>query len=161
VGFTCSVCGRYHDERMLDIRADLPDAIFRVADRGRAWIADDFAVLDDEHFYVRGLLEVPIPELDDRFAYGAWLEVVRADFTELMGRWRDESQFDPVHGYLANELEPYRATLGLGATLRPTTPDKLPLIELDEGQHELVREQRTGITVGRSDELAAVVLHAA
>jgi hypothetical protein len=160
--FVCSVCGEHHDERLLDIRLGLPHDIHVLDDDARArraWLADDFAVLDDERFFVRGLLELPIPGLDDRFAYGTWLEVSMADFQELMRRWHDEEQFAAVECTLANELEPYRATVGLRATLRATAPDRLPAVELAAAPHELVRAQRAGITVDRSDELAAAVLH--
>jgi hypothetical protein len=164
VAFTCSVCGQHHDERLLDIRLGLPGVIHALDpdERAhRAWLADDFAVLDDERFFVRGLLELPIPELDDRFAYGTWCEVAMPDFQELMRRWHSDEQFAPVQCALANELEPFRETTGLRATLQATSPDKLPTVDLADAPHELVRAQRDGITAGRSDELAAVVLHAA
>jgi hypothetical protein len=163
VAFTCSVCGQHHDERLLDIRLGLPGVIHAIDPderTDRAWLADDFAVLDDERFFVRGLLELPIPDIDDRFAYGTWLEVEMPDFQELMRRWHADEQFAPVDCVLANELEPYRGTVGLRATLHATSADKLPTVELAEAAHELVHAQHEGITVDRSDELAAVVLHA-
>jgi hypothetical protein len=160
--FVCSLCGERHDERLLDIRLGLPHVIHVLdadARTRRAWLADDFAVLDDERFFVRGLLELPIPELDHRFAYGSWVEVSMPDFQELMRHWHDEEQFDPVECTIANQLEPYRDTLGLRATLRATAADQLPAIELAAARHELVDAQRRGISLHRSDELAAVVLH--
>jgi hypothetical protein len=164
VGFTCSVCGEFHAERLLDIRLGLPDDIHALdADERarRAWLADDFAVLDDRRFFVRGLLELPIEELQHRFGYGAWLEVAMPDFQELMRRWHSDEQFAPVECALANELEPYRGTVGLEATLRATSADKLPTIELHDAGHELVRAQREGISAARADQLAARVLHPA
>ena len=160
--FVCSVCGEHHDERLLDVRLGLPQVIHVLdadARQRRAWLADDFAVLDDERFFVRGLLELPVPGLGDRFAYGTWVEVAMEDFQELMRRWHDEAQFDAVECTLANELEPYRETVGLGGTLHATAPDKLPRVELADAPHDLVEAQRRGISVDRSDELAAVVLH--
>jgi hypothetical protein len=76
-----------------------------------------------------------------------------------MRHWHDEDQFDPVDCTVANELEPYDDTLGLRATLRATAADRLPAIELTDAPHPLVQAQQDGITLGRSDELAAVVLH--
>lgn len=160
--FVCSVCGERHDTRLLDIRLGLPDDIHALDDgerRRRAWLADDFAVLDETRCFVRGLLELPIPELDARFAFGAWVEVVRERFTDLMRGWHDVAQFEPAPCVLANELEPYRGTVGLAATLRPVSVDALPLIELADAPHVIVDDQRRGITAARSDELAAVVLH--
>ena len=162
MAFVCSVCGQHHDERLLDIRLGLPDDIHRLDTEERArrcWLAEDFAVLDDERFFVRGLLELPVPELESRFAYGTWCELAMPDFQELMRHWRDDDQFPPVDCVVANELEPYRDTIGLRATLHATSPDKLPTVDLADAPHELVHAQREGITVDRSDELAAAVLH--
>jgi hypothetical protein len=164
VGFVCSICGEQHDERLLDIRLGLPDSIHRLDpdDReSRTWLTDDFAVLDNEHFFVRGLLELPIPELANHFGYGTWVEVPMRAFSDLMKRWHEPEQFEPVTGYLANELEPYRGTVGLEARLRAISADRLPAVELAEAPHELVHDQQHGISAGRSDELAAVVKHAA
>jgi hypothetical protein len=162
VGFTCSVCGEYHAERLLDVRLGLPDAI-HVLDEGqrraRAWLADDFAVLDEERFFVRGLLQLPIPELEAYFGYGAWLEVDRDAFTRLLEHWHNPEQFTPAKGTLANELSPYHGTTGAPATLRATSATSLPELTLDDDAHLLGREQRGGISAARSDELAAVVLH--
>jgi hypothetical protein len=162
VAFVCSVCGEFHAERMLDIRMGLPDLIYDLdADerRRRAWLADDFAVLDDSHFFVRGLLEIPIPELESRFGYGTWLEVEQPEFQQLMRQWNDPEQFPPVVGALANELEPYTATKGLRAVLNPTAPEKLPSVDLEDSEHELFSDQRHGISAARSDVLGSTVLH--
>lgn len=161
--FTCSVCGERHDERLLDIRLGLPDAVHTLDGGERAartWLGDDFAVLDDARFFVRGLLELPLPELGDRFAYGAWVEVQMPEFRELLRSWHEPEQFAPVPCALANELAPYRDTTGLAATLRATSLDRLPAIELHDAPHRLVAEQRRGIDGRRADELAAVVAHA-
>jgi hypothetical protein len=162
VGFVCSVCGEFHAERMLDIRLSLPDAIWSLGEEERerrASLGDDFAVLDDERFFVRGLLEIPIPDLEVRFGYGVWTEVAMSDFQELLRRWRDPDQAPAVDSILANELAPYVATTGLAARLEPVSADRLPRVELADSDHPLVTDQRIGISAGRSDELAATVLH--
>ncbi|MDX6485282.1 MAG: hypothetical protein QOF43_435 [Gaiellaceae bacterium] len=162
MGFVCSVCGEFHDERMLDIRLGLPDAIHALTDEERekrAWLSDDFAVLDDEHFYVRGLLDIPIPELEARFGYGIWAEVTQEEFLQLMGRWNDPVQPEPLEAVLANELSPYAGTAGLRVLFRPVSADRLPAVTLLDADHELVADQQRGISATRSDELAATVLH--
>ena len=163
MGFACSVCGEYHAEELRDIRMGLPGAIFALSDEqrtARVWLADDFAVLDDERFFVRGLLELQVRDDGGRFGYGTWVEVPSRTFATLMRRWDDPRQFTPTGCLLANDLPPYEDTVGLPATLQPVAPARLPLVELDDAEHLLVDEQRDGITVERSRELAAVVAHA-
>jgi hypothetical protein len=164
VSWVCSVCGEPHDERLLDIRMSLPDVVHVLdeEDRGRdAWISDDFVALADGRRFVRGLLQIPIPELETRFGYGLWVEANAADWDRLFEHWYDPEQagFPAVDGALANELDPYGPTLGLRVCLQPTSADTLPDVAVVEADHPLARDQRAGITVGRAEELAAMVLH--
>ncbi len=165
MAFTCTVCGETHAGETRDIRLGLPQPIFLLDEeerQRRAWVEDDFAVLhaaDRDRHFVRGLLELPIPEEDGRFGYGSWIEVSPADVAALGELWDDEDGWrsDPFTGKLANELSPYFATEGLSVRLRLRDVSMLPLVELEDGEHELVRAQRMGISAHRAHELAATV----
>ena len=168
MGFTCSVCGAYHDERMLDIRLGLPEPIFRLSEGERdrqAWLADDTAVLEPPdaapRFFVRGLVEIPVPELGDDFRYGAWVELDEDDWRRVAELWSDHDGWEqpPFEGRLASELEPYVATEGLPVLLRLEQVDRLPSVHLGKSEHPLAVEQRAGISVERSEQLAATVMH--
>jgi hypothetical protein len=165
VAFTCTVCGEAHAGDTRDIRLSLPEPIFHLDEeerRRRAHVEDDFAVLqvaEGERHFVRGLLELPIPEEDGRFGYGSWIEVSEDDVATLGELWHDEDGWrsEPFSGTLANELSPYFATEGLSVRLRLRDVSLLPLVELEDGEHELVRAQRNGISSHRAHELAATV----
>ncbi len=163
--FICGICGEYHDELMLDIRMGLPEAVFRMAEteRGnRADIGEDTGVFvdDDGHVrhYVRGVLELPIPELDSYFGFGSWVEVSAEDYARLGVLWDDpDAAGVQIRGSLANELEPYEGTEGLPVTLRLRDLDVLPAIELVDVAHPIVSEYRDGIDSHRAAEIAAAV----
>lgn len=165
--FTCGICGEHHDELMLDIRMGLPEAVFRIpeSERGdRADMGEDTGVFVDEdghvRHYVRGLLELPIPDLDSYFGFGSWVEVSAEDYERLGGLWDDPDAAGLVfQGSLANDLEPYEDTEGLRVTLRLRSVELLPAIELADVSHPLVREYRGGIDPHRAAELAAAVQH--
>lgn len=165
MGFTCSVCGRYHEREARDIRMTLPDPVFRLEEderRRRAWVGEDSSVLhgdDGERFFVRGLLELPIRATDAYFGYGVWVEVDEDDFRLLGKLWNDAEGFDhpPFPGRLANELLPYSETLGLPVRLRLRDVELLPLVELEDAANPLVADQRNGITDHDAHDLAAVV----
>jgi hypothetical protein len=164
MGFTCSVCGQYHDEQLLDIRAGLPDAVFALdgPERdARAEIGDDWCVLDEERFFVRGLIELPIPPLGQDFRFGAWVEVAPDDFTRVGELWHDPRgrRHPPFAATLANELKPYTGTAGLPVLLRLEEVERLPSIEVLDGEHALGRDQREGVDEPAVHRLAATVLH--
>ena len=165
VGFTCAVCGETHAGETRDIRLALPEPIFVLdedARERRAWVGEDSAVLQSpggERFFVRALLELPLVDEDGYFGYGTWIEVGHQDFDELGRLWHDEEGWrsDPFEGTLANELSPYAATEGLPVRIQLRDVQLLPLVELADGEHDLVRAQRRGISAHRVHELAATV----
>ncbi len=163
MGYTCTVCGAYHDSELRDIRMTLPEPVFRLDEQARderAWVGEDSSVLhgdDGERYFVRGLLELPLRNADDRFAYGVWVEVDAGEFAVLGELWHDPEghRHEPVTGTLANELTPYRDTVGLPVGLRLRDVRVLPLVELSAGEHPLVRDQRAGISDHHAHELGA------
>ena len=168
MGFVCSVCGEHHDEPLLDIRMGLPEPVFELSEEEReerAEVADDSGIFRSpaagEHYYVRGLLEIPIPTLDRYFGYGAWIEVDAASYDRLGELWHDERGRDepPFAGKLANELAPYERTVGLPVMLQLREVELLPTVELVETDHPLRADQRTGISEARAQELAAARVH--
>jgi hypothetical protein len=165
VSFTCTVCGESHAGETRDIRLGLPQPIFLLDElerRRRAYVEDDFAILHAEsgdRYYVRALLELPVEGEDGYFGYGAWVEVSQEDVAALGELWHDEAGWrsEPFRGTLANELHPYAFTEGLSVQVRLRDVQLLPLVELDDANHELVRAQRNGISSHRAHELAATV----
>lgn len=166
MSFTCDVCGETHAGETRDIRMSLPDPIFLLDEeerRTRAYVEEDFALLHGENgdrYFVRGLLELPIVDGEEGcFGYGAWVEVSAADAEKLGELWNDEAgdREGPFAGTLANELSPYAFTEGLAVRIRLRDVRLLPLLELDEGEHELVRAQRRGISPHRAHQLATTV----
>ena len=160
--FTCEVCGEAHAGELRDIRLGLPQPIFLLDEderARRAYVEDDFAVLDEKRYFVRALVELPIYGEDGYFGYGAWVEVSRDDVAALGELWHDEEGWrsDPFAGTLANELSPYAFTEGLPVRIRLRDVTLLPVAELEDGEHELVRAQRNGISRHRAHDLAATI----
>ena len=165
MGFTCDVCGETHAGETRDIRMGLPQAIFLLDEedrRSRAYVEDDFAILHTDggdRYYVRALLELPIDGEEGYFGYGAWVEVSERDVAALGELWKDEAGWrsGPFAGTLANELHPYAFTEGLPVQIRLRDVKLLPLVELGDTDHELVRAQRNGISPHRAHQLAETV----
>jgi hypothetical protein len=165
VGFTCAVCGETHAGETRDIRMGLPQSIYLLDEeerRRRAYVEDDFAILHGaagDRYFVRALLELPIEGEEGYFGYGAWVEVSQDDVAALGELWNDEAGWrsKPFPGTLANELHPYAFTEGLPVQIRLRDVKLLPLVELADADHELVRAQANGISSHRAHELAATL----
>jgi hypothetical protein len=165
VSFTCDVCGETHAGETRDIRMGLPQPIFLLDEEERsrqAYVEEDFAVLHTDkgdRYFVRALVELPISGEDGYFGYGSWVEVSAEDVAVLGELWHDAEgeRAGPFSGTIANELSPYAFTEGLPVRIRLRDVQLLPVAELEEANHELVRAQRHGISRHRAHQLAATV----
>jgi hypothetical protein len=165
--WTCSVCGEQHEEELRDIRAGLPEPVFDLSEterEERSEVGDDWCRFVDEnattHFYVRGVLHLPIKRSPDDFRFGVWVEVGEGDFYRLGDIWHDEEQATrPFFGRLANELNLYDETTGLPVAIQMRAEGHLPAVILLDAQHRIVSDQRDGIDVSRAQQLAETVLH--
>jgi hypothetical protein len=167
LSWTCTVCGEEHEEQLRDIRSGLPEPVFVLTEaelEERAEIGDDWCRLVDAerrtHFYVRGVLHLPIERSREDFRFGVWIEIDEPDFYSLGELWHDAEQATrPFFGRLANELNLYPGTTGLAVALQLRAEADLPAVILLDSDHELVASQRRGIDEHRAQQLAETVLH--
>ena len=160
MGFTCTICGRFHEDELLDVRAGLPQEIFELSEDERERLAaidpsGDFASLVGDRHFVRSLIELPLRRDDRCFGWGVWARLSRADVAEIAARWNDPDAAGSAYpGWLASELPAYGRTRDLPGTVRLRSVDELPAFELADASHPLAVEQREGISLDRARELA-------
>jgi hypothetical protein len=160
VGFTCAVCGRFHEDELLDVRFGLPEEIYGLTEDEleRRAVVDpggDFASLDGDRHFVRALIEIPIMPGDDRFGWGVWIRLGPDEVAAVADGWTDPRALGRTYdGWLATQLPAYESTLDLPGALRLRAVDTLPAFRLEDSFHPLASEQRNGISLERARELA-------
>ncbi|MFJ5881692.1 DUF2199 domain-containing protein [Kitasatospora cineracea] len=165
LGFTCSCCGEHHAEIPMGYSTMAPD----VWDPGFETDADsmlssDQCIIKGQHFFVRGLIEIPVIGSEDVFSWGVWVSLSRDNFARALEVWNMEGRETekPYFGWLSTELALYSSsTINLKTNAHTQPVGKRPLIELEPTDHPLAVEQRTGITRDRVREIAMTVLHPA
>jgi hypothetical protein len=163
-GFYCSSCGEWHDELPLNYGADVPDIFYDIPEEERdkrIEANDDFCIVDNQYYFVRGNIEIPIQGADQIFSWGVWVSLSEKNFnrtTSLLDTEGRESE-PPYFGWLSTSLPYPESTLNL-KTLVHTQPVGIrPFIELEPTSHPLSVEQRQGITLQRVQEFAEHMLH--
>ena len=164
-GFLCQCCGDRHDELPLAFHAPAPAYWSPELDgRDDCALGGEQCVIGGEHYFIHGLIEVPILESTESFAWGVWVSLSQESF-ELMGRrWEEPGREhdEPRFGWLSTELTAYQpSTLNLKTRVHTRAIGVRPFIELEPTGHPLALEQGAGITRARAEELAARMLHPA
>ncbi|MFE7186134.1 DUF2199 domain-containing protein [Streptomyces erythrochromogenes] len=102
----------------------------------------DQCMVKGRHFFVRGLIEIPVRDSADTFSWGVWVSLSKANF-----------------GWLSTELPVYRhSTLHLKTHVHTRAGGQRPLIEVEPTDHPLAIERREGITTSHVRELADLLL---
>jgi len=125
-------------------------------------LTPDQCVIEGEHFYVCGLIEIPVVDTAETFSWGLWVSLSREDFGRTMRLWETPGRESepPYFGWLSTVLPIYEpTTLNLKTNVRTRPVGVRPAIELEPTGHPLAVEQRTGITRARVQELAELLPH--
>ncbi|MET7313217.1 DUF2199 domain-containing protein [Streptomyces sp. NPDC005571] len=127
-------------------------------------LSSDQCVIKGQHFFISGLIEIPVIGSQDVFSWGVWVSLSRDNFTHALEVWNTEGREaeKPYFGWLSTELALYsEGTTNLKTNAHTRPVGKRPFIELEPTDHPLAVEQRTGITQDRVREIAMAVLHPA
>jgi hypothetical protein len=110
----------------LETRFQAPDAIFELArDDARAKLGPSFASLDDERFFLRGVLAVPV-EGYESWSVGVWVEVSKRDHDRAYAAWDEPARYLELRfaGVLANDVgERLGLPIPPGTEVRVRVPD--------------------------------------
>lgn len=160
----CRCCGAEHDSLPLAYGPSAPALVATIPEaerQDRVLISSDQCVVDDEHCFVVGNLELPIVGTDQVFSWDAWVSLSRENFARTCELWESAGRESepPYFGWLSSTLLGYPQTLNLKTHVHTRSVGRRPFIEMEPTNHPLAVEQRTGITMQRIQEIAEAVIH--
>jgi hypothetical protein len=128
--------------------------------QGRVLADSDLCIVDDRHFFIRGMLELPILGTTKSFTWLVWVSLSEenlnraADLWETPGREREP----PYFGWLNTRLPGYPDTLEIKVHVHTLQVGRRPSIEVERNDHPLSQDQSRGITMARANLLAKQVM---
>jgi hypothetical protein len=164
-GYRCARCGEWHDELPFAFHVPKPAAWLpeHEADE-ESWLEEELCVVEGAHFFIRGIVRIPVVDGDDDFEWGVWTSLSRHNFARTLEIWdrRGREAEPPMFGWLSVNLPAYGlSTLSLPTMVHTQPLGLRPLVVLEPSDHPLSVEQREGITVARVQAIAEQILHAA
>ena len=163
-GFQCVTCGRWHDTLPMDVGFAEPlyvDELSEAVRAERVTSDGDFRTLrnaDSTHYFVRGVIELPVIGSANVFCYGAWTTLGAASYELARAAYRADTAAGPLFGWLANRIPGYATTLNLKTSVS-VRPNLKPAIVLHGSEHALAREQQNGIALARVQQIVEKVIH--
>jgi hypothetical protein len=161
--FTCSCCGATIPGPPLRWSFDTPTPWDALSDKQRenGHHSSDLCVIGSEHFFIRGLIEIPVKDGGGPFAWNVWVSVSNTNFLRACDVWEEPQRVtEPAYfGWLCNSIPGYPETLHLKTMVHTREVGVRPLVELEPTVHPLAVEQRNGITMDRVREIAEAMYH--
>lgn len=163
-GYLCRVCGQQHSDLPMSFGAEAPATYFMIPENERPTRCDltpDLCLIDDNQFFVRGCLEIPVIDGSQPFVWGVWASLSEKNFRRMAEIWETPGRESepPCFGWLCTSLPLYPETLSLKTNVHTRLLGQRPFVELEPTNHPLAVEQRTGITMDRVREIAEHLLH--
>jgi hypothetical protein len=153
MAFACSVCGKEHDE-LPHIGADSP--IYWSAamkDGPRNLLTSDLCIIEEEDFFIRGVIEIPVSDYKDSFGWGVWISQKRENF-DLYRQRPNDASIGPFTGWLSTQISYYSpSTVNLVTRAVFQGNGQRPRIELAECDHPLYRDYHSGISLAQAWEI--------
>ena len=162
--FRCSQCQEVH-QGLPAIVFDAPTYYYGLAEGERAARGKrthDLCVIDDEHYFVRAVLTVPILGEAECLEWGVWGSLSEANFERYRSSMHedDQSKLGPLFSWFASTLPTYPTTAGLRCNLVPQDGDCRPLVEFHpDDPHPLVLDTKSGISLERAIAFVMPALH--
>ncbi|MGC4092940.1 MAG: DUF2199 domain-containing protein [Polyangiaceae bacterium] len=160
--WTCPICKQQSAELPRCFGASAPWSAF-VTDaefERRVILTPDLCVVDNEHFFVRGQIKIPILGDTEPLVWSVWCSLSEESHRHMTERWetilRDG---DSYFGWLASAIPVYADTLHLKTTLHVGAPGKAPLVEIQECEHPLYVDQRNGLSRERLYQIVHQLSH--
>jgi hypothetical protein len=140
-----------HHEKLSKRSSLLP----RFMRRSKTLLDEDFCVIEDDDFFVRGIIHLPILGAAETFRWGVWGSLSRDNFELLMETLEDPKRVDlaPMFSWLSTQIEGYPATLHLKMYAHIQPPGTCPHFRLELTDHPLSQEYHKGIAPERVKEI--------
>jgi len=165
--FKCDCCSEIH-RGSPSFAYDKPVFYFDVPEEereDRTFLTSDLCVIDDKIFLIRAILEIPIHGVEEPFTWGIWVSQSEENFLRYQDTYDDDQSGITTFGWLAATMPGYneRDEEGLLVNLKTNVmwqaPGDRPIVELQDCDHPLYRDQRDGISWERAVELAQLTMH--
>ena len=162
--FKCHRCGEVHEGLPLAFGADAPIHYYGIPEaerERRAMLSSDQCVIDGEHYFLRGCLDVRIHDRAEVFSWGVWVSLREQSYQRMGELWDTPGRESepPFFGWLCTRLPGYPDTTTLKTRVHTRPIGQRPFIELEPTDHPLAIEQRSGISLARAREIAESLLH--
>jgi hypothetical protein len=155
MSYKCSTCGEIHTD-LPHIGDGKPYYWYTIPEQDRESIAElteDTCIIDNEDYFIRGVISIPVLDYGHDFGFGAWVSQKKENFYKYLAE-PDTDRIGPFFGWLSTEIAYYEeSTLSLHTMAHFVGDGHRPEIKIEPTDHQLAIDQQEGITIAKAWEI--------
>lgn len=129
---------------------EFPDYYFSVPPNERDQrikITESLCVVDNEHFFHKGRITIPIIDHTENLVFNVWTSISEENFKKRNDLWEDPNRVneDPYFGWLQTIVPTYGDTINIKTMTYEQGVGLIPAIKVIEENHPLAIDQQNGI----------------
>jgi len=162
----CGSCDEWHYGPILDMKytypyywsdkyADNPPDLTISANYPPTFLGKHLCAIENEHFFIRGIITLPVIGSDQSFRWGVWGSLSKENFDAVIKMEHEQTfvQLPPMFSWLSTKLDYYPETLSLKLNVHLNSLNEVPQFEPEPTDHPLAQEYYNGISPERVKEI--------
>lgn len=162
--YRCECCDKIYETLPLCIGYSKPSIYFSIPEEEREKrisLDKSWCVVDEEYFFHRGNLVIPIIDSKENLEFGVWTSISEDNFKKRMDLWDNPARVneEPYFGWLSSNIAGYNDTLNIKTVAQENEDiDAIPNIYVIEENHPLAIDQENGITMDKALEIVSSIM---
>lgn len=161
--YKCTCCGKAFAQLPLSFGSDYPYYYHSIPveeREKRVELKQSLCVVDEEHFFHRGRLVIPIVDHNEDLVFDVWTSISPENFEKRMNLWEDENRIneEPYFGWLQTSIPTYGETINIKTIATEQEVGLIPKIKSIEEENPLTFDQEYGITYKKAKEIVDVIM---
>jgi hypothetical protein len=161
--FKCSKCDKIHTGiPSFDFEApayyyDIPENELEK----RVFLTSDTCVIDDEYFFAKGFLEVPITGIDETLSFTPWVSLSESNFLKFQESLSevDAAKYGSMFGWFSSNIDLFGDCLQQKTNIILQNNNYRPNIDIELTEHPLSKAVHFGISKEKLIEIVENYLH--
>ncbi len=147
----------------LTFGSDYPEYYFTIPEEERETRVEEtksLYVVDEEYFFIRGRLTIPIIDYEEDLIFDVWTTLSEKNFIRTNELWNDKDRVNelPYFGWLQTYIPTYGNTLNIKTEVITQEVGVIPKVVVIEENHPLALDQTNGITLEKALSIVTEII---
>jgi hypothetical protein len=161
--FKCTKCDEIHSG-IPSFSFDAPQYFYGISEEERekrVFLTSDTCVIDEEYFFAKGFLEIPVLNLGETLSFTTWVSLSESNFMIFQESLdeKDASKYGSMFGWFSSNIDIFGECLNLKTNLVLQNNNYKPIIDIEPTEHPLSLAIQNGISKEKLIEIVEYYLH--